>query len=450
MDSGGSDAGEFVDPACPPDPGIPKRILFIGNSFTHQGPVPELVRDLATDAGWTTPYILMSAESGYTLLQHRSLSSSTDAIDSGGWDIVVLQDFSTRATDNLGDPAAFKADTLWFYDRIKATSPDADVLLYETWARHPSHSVYPTDFANPAEMQAQLRAHYQDAADNYIPNNALSDDADDVSVVSVGDLWDTHLGSAIAYNLHGGDNYHANALGQYLNALVFYNAIYRTAVTGLATAGRSTSDAARLQMLVDDTLQPMCVRPGQNEVPLQLGESVSFDFGIDQSTGWANLSDPFAGAVAFASNATGQATTTNLLVSVPFQGENQSGLPGNTLGYPGEVSSDVFWLGSFSGHADGLMNPAQVTVRGLATGEYTVALFASRSGDDLGAGRLTRYSIDGVPSDLDAANNTSNIASFATVSPKQNGSIVVDLAVSPAGNARFGYLGALVVTKTAD
>ena len=33
----------------------PLKILFIGNSFTIQGPIPTVVRNLAMDAGWAGP-----------------------------------------------------------------------------------------------------------------------------------------------------------------------------------------------------------------------------------------------------------------------------------------------------------------------------------------------------------------------------------------------------------
>ncbi|MBW2258162.1 MAG: hypothetical protein JRI25_26670, partial [Deltaproteobacteria bacterium] len=39
----------------------PGRILFIGNSFTLGGPVPDIVDLLANDAGWADPDIETSA-----------------------------------------------------------------------------------------------------------------------------------------------------------------------------------------------------------------------------------------------------------------------------------------------------------------------------------------------------------------------------------------------------
>ena len=45
----------------------PLRILFIGNSFTIRGPIPEVVRDLAMNAGWETPDVRQATVSGKTL-----------------------------------------------------------------------------------------------------------------------------------------------------------------------------------------------------------------------------------------------------------------------------------------------------------------------------------------------------------------------------------------------
>src|SRR5690606_15699042 len=139
------------------------------------------------------------------------------------------------------------------YDRIKASSADAQVILYETWARHPDHSIYPGTFADPLAMQAQLRFHYGDAATSYIPENATFVPATEVRVAAVGDAWEGLLAANDRIRLHASDDYHAGENGQYLNALVLYSTLYGVVATGASPLGLSPSDALILQQVADAT-----------------------------------------------------------------------------------------------------------------------------------------------------------------------------------------------------
>ena len=86
------------------------RILFIGNSFTNYGPVPDIVRDIAVSAKHKEPFVFNAAVNGQSLQFHREHKPTLDAIDSGNWDYVVLQEYSTNPTDNIGNPAQFKGE----------------------------------------------------------------------------------------------------------------------------------------------------------------------------------------------------------------------------------------------------------------------------------------------------------------------------------------------------
>lgn len=229
----------------------PLNILFIGNSFTNGGPIPTVVRNIAIDAGWSAPNVTNAAVNSMDLSYHRTSAATLSAIDSGGWDYVVLQEYSTKPTDNVGPAAVFKADATFLYDRVKASSPGAQVILYETWARHEDHSYYPGTFTNRTQMQRQLNFHYNDCADNYIPANSTSAVKTDVTVAPAGEAWQAnYLDQNLT--LHGGDLYHAGSLGEYLNSLAIYSIIYQSPVTGLSSQlGVSAADAAYLQSICD-------------------------------------------------------------------------------------------------------------------------------------------------------------------------------------------------------
>ena len=79
------------------------KILFIGNSFTNVGADPD---------GWYTtwpstpagrrPTCTNVAVNSNTLQWHTTNPGTLAAIDQGGWDYVVLQEYSTRPTDSAG------------------------------------------------------------------------------------------------------------------------------------------------------------------------------------------------------------------------------------------------------------------------------------------------------------------------------------------------------------
>jgi len=229
----------------------PLNILFIGNSFTNGGPIPTVVQSIAADAGWASPNVTNAAVNSMALSYHRTSAATLAAIDSGGWDYVVLQEYSTKPTDNVGPASGFKDEATFLYDRVKASSPAAQIILYETWARHETHSIYPGTFTNRTQMQTQLNFHYHDCADNYIPANSTAAVKTDVTVAPAGQAWHANYFDQNLM-LHGGDLYHAGSLGQYLNSLAIYSTIYQSPVTGLGPQlGVSEADAAYVQTICD-------------------------------------------------------------------------------------------------------------------------------------------------------------------------------------------------------
>ena len=440
---------------APPD-GVPTdrplRLLFIGNSFTYQGPIPEMVRTLAAQVGWPVPEVEYSAFPGESLAGHRMRPETLALVEAGPWDFVVLQDFSTRPTDNAGDPLAFKTDATWFYDTVKQWSPAAHVVLYETWARHPDHGIYTNVFIDPAEMQAQLRFHYQDAFANYIPDNASAAVTTDLLLAPVGDAWEAYLAQPNALRLHDVDDYHASGNGRYLNAVTLYATIYGVAAAGVDELNLNAGDASTLQQVADATTGNNPPAPTFPVPALSVGQTIRLDFGAaaTAASGWNGVTDCLAGSLLDLVDANGAITGVDFTIRDAFAGSNELGLAGNALGFPGDVSSDVCWLGSFDGHTQALLESATFTLDNVDGGSYALRLFASRADNDGGNGRLTRYTVAGVNQDLEVSDNTASEALFDAVAPDAAGRIAVRVAVSPAGASRFGYLGALTLTKTGE
>ena len=248
----------------------PRNLLFYGNSFTLGigsteaeafGGVPEVVRQLATAAGFPPPRVESAAVSGQSLAWHLAnntgvIADPSDFAEVPGfqWDAVILQEFSTRPT-HIGDPAAFRADALALFGLVRSHSPGAQALLYETWARGPGHSFYfgdpPLFPGGPAQMQQELRANYELARQDL----AAAYGVDSTIVASVGDAWEA-TGWA---NLHADDIYHANTRGTYLAGLLLFGTIYGQRTTaGLPKLfdGLTAADAAELQAVADQFLPP--------------------------------------------------------------------------------------------------------------------------------------------------------------------------------------------------
>lgn len=213
----------------------PKNVLFYGNSFTlgfgSTRSVNALFKDIAVAAGHEEPLVQSAAASGQSINWH--LNNNTAAIftlipPDRDWDALVMQEHSTKLTEVFTGAPAYplsieesKADVVALHNLAKSRSPDVTPVLYETWARGPGHAFYTgvdPDYSGPSEMQAQVRAGYDQL-------KAALDDAnggETALIAPVGDAWE----EANFDRLHANDNWHAQNRGTLLAALVIYGTVY--------------------------------------------------------------------------------------------------------------------------------------------------------------------------------------------------------------------------------
>jgi hypothetical protein len=240
------------------------EILFVGNSFTHgtvspvsgfnsaaitdanggsQGGVPGIFKRLADEGGHANVNVTIEAVSGQSLSYH--LANKLPVIDAS-WDVVVLQDFSTRPLTNhtSGDVAAFRSSVSDIAALLRAQNPDVRIFLYETWARPDQ---VPGTYASLAAMQTELHtAYFQAAADFSLAGAVPVGDAF-IQAVDTGIAYDPDAGAqAGKMNLWAPDNYHASAAGSYLASLLFYEAILGGDANALATDAGSAAAALGL------------------------------------------------------------------------------------------------------------------------------------------------------------------------------------------------------------
>jgi hypothetical protein len=72
----------------------PRKVLFIGNSFTARNNLPGLIAQLAAARGVTIEHHLISA-GGASLRTHWNAGKALKAIQNGHYNYVVLQEQST-------------------------------------------------------------------------------------------------------------------------------------------------------------------------------------------------------------------------------------------------------------------------------------------------------------------------------------------------------------------
>lgn len=232
----------------------PESILFIGNSFTLGAGVPAvgremgvsgMVQKLAIASGQKTVMVKRVAKVSLDWGDHLAdVSGAVTAVRSRVWDVIVLQDLSTAAT-NYGthNVEAFFKDGKSFQELIRSTSPKAKIVLFQPWARKATHNIYVGNNTlfpgGPPQMQRMIGENHAKLAKEI-----------GATVACVGDAFAKCQETWPEMNLYNPDRYHANNLGGYLGALVIFATIYQQDPRGLpALAEVPQEQAVRLQAL---------------------------------------------------------------------------------------------------------------------------------------------------------------------------------------------------------
>ena len=216
------------------------NILFVGNSFTFAagapavdklGGVPKLVEAIAAAKGRKTD-VAMVVSGGKDWGWHLRQPETEAALNAKKWNWVVLQDHSIQPT-HLGNPAGFFTNGEAFYKRIRARSPGAGVVLYETWARGRGNELYTgvstqKSFVDPEQMTSEIRKGYGELE----PRLESIEPGEQVRLAPVGDAFALCQKKNPGINLYSGDKYHASDQGYYLSALVIYGTIFHDSPKG--------------------------------------------------------------------------------------------------------------------------------------------------------------------------------------------------------------------------
>ena len=222
-------AGAVTQPAT--RPAEPLNLLFFGNSFTMQDDVAGKVALLAEADGHARPNVVADLSGGKDLDYHRGevAANPQDNVaalpDGATWDVVVVQGYSTEATEVANSHGEFAADAVALVEAVHASGKGASArpVLYQTWARHAEHEFYPDRWPSPAAMQADVRGGYE----------AAQAEIDEAIIAPVGDAF-----GLLAFDraLYDDDRYHASVEGSLLASLVVYCTIYDEDVGDIAYA----------------------------------------------------------------------------------------------------------------------------------------------------------------------------------------------------------------------
>jgi len=186
----------------------PNRILFIGNSYTYtNGGIDYHLQELVLSVYHHSEIECSSiAQGGATMEMHYNNANTLQTIEEENWDIVVLQEQSTRPVE---DPELFYQYATLLDEVI--ISSGAETAFFMTWARE-----------YDPEMIEDLAAAY-----NYIGDQL------DAIVVPVGRAFQLSLTTDPNLTLHIGDGSHPNVHGTYLAFCTFFAAFWQESPVGI-------------------------------------------------------------------------------------------------------------------------------------------------------------------------------------------------------------------------
>ncbi len=187
--------------------------------------MPQIVASLASSVGATLNY-QYNAPGGYTLEQHSSNSTTLNYIRSGGWNYVVLQEFSQYPSESLSTVEWNVYPYARFLNsEIKANNPGAKTMFYMTWGRRDGDadrcSRLP-EVCTYIGMDDLTRERYMFMAQD---NQA--------EVSPVGAVWRYIREHYPSIELYAYDGSHPSEAGSYAAACCFYAAIFRNDPTQL-------------------------------------------------------------------------------------------------------------------------------------------------------------------------------------------------------------------------
>jgi hypothetical protein len=211
-------------------PAVPRRILFIGDSFTYtQGGIYTHFEQLAATANPPLAVTTDKVTAGGAFLKRLwEMQTPVKAIDSDSFDVVVLQDDIPETTVDT-----FRQYARLFVDEVRRHK--ARPVLFMAWAYQRLGWI---------SMEQIAQAH-RDLAKEL-----------NVDVAPVGLAWQRAVQERPDLDMYASDREHPSVYGMYLATCVVYATVYRKNPTGYdyVPAGMTADQAAFLQRIAWQTV----------------------------------------------------------------------------------------------------------------------------------------------------------------------------------------------------
>jgi hypothetical protein len=185
------------------------RVLYVGNSLTAANDLPRMVAELGSRTGVTVAYDVR-APGGFALEDHWQQTDVRDAIASGGYDWVVLQQGPSTLPES-GENLRVWART--FADAARAAG--ARTALYGVWPESERRYALDAGIANYRRAAAESGSVLLPAAA----------------------AWKRAWAAAPKLALYGPDRFHPSRLGTYAAAVVIYAGLTGKPAVGLPRLG---------------------------------------------------------------------------------------------------------------------------------------------------------------------------------------------------------------------
>jgi hypothetical protein len=210
--------GLFMSVAAYADKTDSTSILFIGNSFTVNNDMPDVVLQLAHQVG-----LRVRIDSFIALGQSVNYFMNDDTcfqkIKSREWDYVVFQDYQAFFYDSLGTfPPGIFENNLKFQDSIKKWQPCAKIIYEAGWEKKGGiPSRFPGD--NTDKLINRILANYAYLNNQPGVHNTLA---------PVGLAWMHSIHKHPEYELYGTwDFRHPSQMGTFLTGSVMFTTIFK-------------------------------------------------------------------------------------------------------------------------------------------------------------------------------------------------------------------------------
>jgi hypothetical protein len=208
------------DSEPPPFSGEQLRVLFIGNSLTHDNDLPGLTAQVAASSDAPPMVVGRVIRGGFSLGDHWEEGAAQGMIVQDNWDIVVLQQGPSALPESQAD---LLASTQKFANL--ARDHGARVALLMVWPE-----------SNRPAARDSVRMSYTNAA--AAVNGIL---------VPAGEAWRSAWRRDPDLALYSSDGFHPAPMGSYLAALTLFEQLYGRSPIGVTGAGIEAGKVTLLQ-----------------------------------------------------------------------------------------------------------------------------------------------------------------------------------------------------------